>query len=63
MFGVFSLSTIGLVALYVWGFIMMMKAGLNADKGWMASAMWAAVWPLSAWKLLNDLWRQTPPVE
>ena len=61
MFGVTSLSTYALVALYGWGFIVMMKAGRNAKKSWTASASWAAAWPVTAWRVLNDLW-DTPPV-
>lgn len=60
MFGVFSLSTIALAVLYGWGFAMMFKAGWNAGRSWQAAASWAAVWPVSGWKVLNDLWR-TPP--
>lgn len=63
MFGLFSMSTAALAALYGYGFVLMMKAGLNAGRGWMAAAMMAAVWPLSAWKMLNDLWRSPPPAE
>jgi hypothetical protein len=63
MFGLFSLSTFALMGLYAWGFVMMWKAGMNAGKSWWAAASWAAVWPLSMWKLMNDLWRSEPPVE
>lgn len=63
MFGVFSMSTLALIALYGLGFVQMFKGGLNAGKGWWASAMWAAVWPLSLWKVMNDLWSAPPPAE
>jgi hypothetical protein len=63
MFGAFSMSTIALVALYVYGWLMMLKAGMNAGMSWYAAALWAAVWPVSAWKLLKDLWRAPPPPE
>ena len=63
MFGVLSLSTVALVVLYFWGFVMMMKAGLKAEKSWWASAAWAVVWPASAYKVINDLWKTAPPEE
>ena len=63
MFGLFSMSTVALVALYGWGFVMMTKAGLNAGKGLIGAVSWAVVWPLSAWKLMNDLWKAPPPAE
>ena len=62
MFGVTSLSTYLLVALYGWGFVVMTKAARNAGQSWSAAVSWAAVWPVSAWKVLNDLWRSPPPV-
>lgn len=63
MFGLFSLSSIALAVLYVWGVVMMSKAGRNAGKSWLASVSWALAWPVTAWKLINDLWRTQPPSE
>ncbi len=63
MFGLFSISTLALIALYFLGFVQMFKGGIDAGRGLMASAMWAAVWPVSLWKVMNDLWRAPPPAE
>jgi hypothetical protein len=63
MFGVFSLSTLALIGLYGLGFFQMFKGSMDAGKGFMASAMWAAVWPVMLWKVMNDLWKQPPPAE
>jgi len=62
MFGVFSLSTVALLALYGLGFVQMVKGARNAGKGWMSAVSWAAVWPVSLWKVMNDLWTSQPPM-
>lgn len=61
MFGLFSLSTVALVVLYAWGFFMMTKVGVNAGKSLLSAATQAAVWPLTAWSMLNALWQTPPP--
>lgn len=63
MFGLFSMSTLALAALYGLGFVQMFKGSMNARKGFMASVMWAATWPVSLWKVMNDLWNAPPPHE
>jgi hypothetical protein len=63
MFGLFSMSTLALIALYGLGFVQMFKGAMNAQKGFMASALWAATWPVSLWKVMNDLWNAPPPAE
>lgn len=60
MFGV-SVCVLALAALYAWGFVGLMKAGLNAGRTWLVSAGWAVIWPVSGWKMLNDLWKAPPP--
>ena len=62
-FGTFSLSTIALVALYVWGVFQMVSGARKAGKGWTESLMWALVWPATGWKVLNDVWNAPPPAE
>lgn len=61
MFGMFSLSTIALMILYGMGVVQMVRGARVAGKSWMESLFWAAVWPVSLWKVMNDLWRAPPP--
>ena len=63
MFGLFSLSTLGLMAIYALGFFQMVVGARKAGKGWTASLLWAAVWPVGLWKVMNDLWSAPPPYE
>lgn len=63
MFGLVSLSTIGLVALYVMGFVQIYKGAINAGKSHTAAAGLAVVWPVALWKVMNDLWSAPPPSE
>lgn len=63
MFGAFSLSTIALVGLYGFGFVQMFQGARKSGKGYMAAATYAATWPVTLWKVMNDLWRSEPPVE
>jgi hypothetical protein len=48
--------------LYGLGFIQMFKGAMNAEKGFTWSVMYAATWPVSLWKVMNDLWSAPPPM-
>jgi len=61
MFGVFSLSTVALIGLYFLGFAQMFKGAENAGKGFVWSLTYAALWPVSLWRVMNDLWKASPP--
>lgn len=63
MFGAFSLSTVALVVLYGFGFVQSFQAARKAGRGAVAAATFAATWPVTGWKVLNDLWRSPPPAE
>ena len=63
MFGMFSLSSVALVALYGLGLVQMVKGARNAGKGWVEAVTWAAVWPVTLWKVMNDLWSAPPPAK
>jgi hypothetical protein len=62
MFGLYSLSTVLLVVLYGLGVLQMVKGARNAGYGWTAALTWAATWPVTLWKVMNDLWKSKPPV-
>ena len=62
-FGTFSLSTIALAGLYVWGVWQKTNAARGAGRSWTASFVWALAWPLSGWKLQRDLLKAPPPAE
>ena len=61
MFGMFSLSTLALMALYCLGFFQMFNGARKAGYTY-GKAFWYAVsWPVTLWSIMNDLWEAPPP--
>lgn len=61
MFGAFSLSTVLLVGLYVYGGITWGLARARSGGGFWESALYGATWPATAYSAISKLEHKAPP--
>lgn len=56
MFGLFSLSTIALVGLYVYVGVAAFKGEVDAGASWTLALSKAATWPVTIWSTIKKLY-------
>ncbi len=57
----FVVMALALGSLYGLGFVQMYQGAVKAGKSYAAAVGYAATWPVTMWKLMNDLWKAPPP--
>jgi hypothetical protein len=60
MFGLLSPIGLAAVVFYVYVGVMAGRAAVKSGASWKMAAVHAAVWPVTMWKLINDLYNVDP---